>query len=277
MRKINTYKRLDDLYLNWYDGYTHFAAVVGGPGLAKSWTYERLLKDTDYTLLTERTTALTIYQKVYDFPDRRIVFDDVGDLLRNPTSLELLKALCNTRPLRTVHWNTNTTLLKGRRNEFCTKAPVLVVCNRTLLDNDDVRAILDRANAVEFCPSKKEIISKMRTYAEDQEIVDFLEQMPGCVSLRTYELARDLKLAPRGDWRQEVMDECGVEPHIQTLIQILQTESPENWLKVYIAYTGRSRRDYYNHLPLARELATAAVGNREHFCTTQAQTNEGGL
>jgi len=259
MRKIDSYKRLDDHYLNWYEGFISFLAVVGAPGLAKSYYYENLLAHDEYTLFRGHTSALKIYIEVYDHPDRRIVFDDVGQLLRAPACVDLMKSLCDTRPRRTVHWHTTTPLLEGRNDEFNTSAPVLMVCNRNLLANEDVKAILDRANAVEFCPSKAEIIRKLRSYADDQEIVDFLEVMPIRPTLRTYELARDLKKSPRGNWRQEVMDECGVEKHIQNLVHIIQTEAPEKWLECYHDQTKRSRRDYYNCLPLAKELAAAAM------------------
>jgi hypothetical protein len=64
------------------------------------------------------------------------------------------------------------------------------------------------------------------------------------------------------------MDECGVEKHIQILIQIIQTEAPERWLECYHDQTKRSRRDYYHCLPLAKELATTM--------TTQVRIRRGG-
>jgi hypothetical protein len=258
MRKVSKYERLNNHYLDWYDGSRPFLAIVGRPGIGKSWGYETLLANEAYTCFKGKTTALRIFMDVQDHPDWRIIFDDVGQLLRDPSCVELMKALCDTRPQRTVQWNTNTRLLEGRKKEFTISAPVLVVCNRSLIDNEDVQAVLDRADAIEFDPSKQEIITKLRSYAEDQEIVDFLEKMPILPSLRTYETAKRWKLSTRIDWQEELMAECGVDDHVQALIEIIRSEPPEKQCERYIANTGRSRRDYYNHLPLAKDLVACA-------------------
>jgi hypothetical protein len=255
MRKINNFARLNNHYLDWYEGKGPFLAVIGRPGIGKSWGYESLLKDEEYTLFKGRTTALKIFMDVQDHPDRRMVFDDVGSLFHDPACMELLKSLCDSRPQRTVHWNTNTRLLEGRAKEFSTSSSVLIVGNRTLLDHEDVRAILDRADAIEFEPTKQEILAQLRTFGEDEEIIEFLEKMPIIPSLRIYETARRWKQSTRINWQQELMDECAVADHIQTLITIVRNEPAGKQCEVYRAKTGRSRRDFYNHLPLAKELA----------------------
>jgi hypothetical protein len=160
------FARLNNHYLDWYEGKGPFLAVIGRPGIRKSWSYKSLLKDEEYTLFKGRTTALQIFMDVQDYPDRRLVFDDVGSLFHDPACIELLKSLCDSRPQRTVRWNTNTRLLEGRAKEFSTFSSVLIVGNRTLLDHDDVRAILDRADSIGFDPTKQEIITKLRTYGE---------------------------------------------------------------------------------------------------------------
>jgi len=261
MRKIKTYERLQNHVLAWRDRRIQFLVVVGPPGVGKSRVYEDALSNEDYVLFKGRTSAVQIYMTVYDDPDRRVVFDDVGQLLRDSASVELLKSLCDSRSRRVVQWNTATHLLDGRDKEFIATAPVLVVCNRGLADNEDVKAVIDRADAVEFDPPKSEVIRKLRTYADD-EIVEFLSVMPVIPSLRTYELAKRWKDSRRLDWRQELMDECGVPDHVQALVAIIRTASPDERCSLYMSQTSRSKRDYYNQLPIAMQLLGVEADTR---------------
>jgi hypothetical protein len=258
MRKVDTYERLGNHLQAWHDHEIPFLVVVGRPGTGKSRAYEDLLADESYTLFRGRTSALQIYIMVYDHPSRQIVFDDVGQLLREPTCLELMKSLCDSRLRRIVQWNTTTQLLDGRDKCFVASSPVLVVCNRTLLDNEDMGAILDRGDAIEFDPPKPEVIAKLKTYADDPEIVALLEAMPVVPSLRTYEKAKAWKKSRHLDLKQELFAECGVGEHVQILTDIITNEPRERQLELYIHRTGRCRRDYFNQLPLARQLVTAA-------------------
>lgn len=278
MRTINSFERLKNHYLAVRDGDIRFLVVVGRGGIGKSCMYEEVFPSGKYNHFTGRTTAIEIYCQAYDHPDIPIILDDVGSLLHHCDCIELLKSLCDSREQRVVQWHTKTPFLEGRNKKFIATGPVLMVCNRALFNNEDVNAVMDRADVVEFAPPKDEILRKLRTYAEDEEILQFLEQPRVQPSLRSYEKAKMWKASPHLHWKQELMDECGIEEHIQIQAEIIRNEpSAKQCYALYKQRTGRSRRDYYNHLPLAKELATAAVGNREHFCTTQAQTNEGGL
>jgi hypothetical protein len=255
MRTITTYKRLENHITSWCEGYIPFLAVIGAPGVGKSWIYEQRLDKIPHHLFRGRTTAIQIFITLLDQPDCPIVFDDIGELLLDKSCIDLLKSLCDSRGKRRVQWNTTTPLLEGRPREFTTSAPVLLVSNRTLTDNnDDVAAILDRADPIEFRPVKSEIIQKLKTYAQEADIVAALEQMPVLPSLRTYDKARAWKRSPYLDWRQEILAECGVEPHIAILADILQKYPSELHVSLYQQQTGRSRRDYFNQVPKSRQL-----------------------
>lgn len=258
MRIIDNYERMMNHLLAWHEGHIPFLAIIGKPGTGKSKGYEDLLNGQAYNLFKGRTTALQIYLNVYDQRDCPIVFDDVGQLLRNHDCVELMKSLCDSRPQRKVQWNTTTDKLEGRAKEFSTSAPVLVICNHNLLDNADVQAVLDRADAIEFDPPKKEIIAKLKTYATDSEIVELMETLPVLPSLRTYEKALAWKKSPHLDMGEELLAECGVPPEIQRLSEIIKTEPATNHCTVYMAETGRSQRDYYNKRKLAQQLVEVA-------------------
>ena len=258
MRIIDNYERMMNHLLAWHEGHIPFLAVIGKPGTGKSKGYEDLLNGQPYNLFKGRTTALQIYLNVYDQRDCPIVFDDVGQLLRNHDCVELMKSLCDSRPQRKVQWNTTTDKLKERDKEFTTSAPVLVVCNPGHSGNEDVKAVLDRADVIEFDPPKKEIIAKLKTYATDSEIVELMETLPVLPSLRTYEKALAWKKSPHLDMREELLSECGVQPEVQTLLHIYRTVPERERCQAYMERTGRSQRDYYNKLPFVMELVEVA-------------------
>ena len=256
MRKIETYDRLNGHLQSWYEGIIPFLVVRGKPGLGKSYFYEDLLETDTYHLFKGRTTPIEIFKAVYDEPEKRIVFDDVGSLMKDPTCVELMKSLCDTRKQRKVQWNTATDRLEGREHEFYTSAPVLVMCNDCMVSNPDIQAVIDRADAIEFDPPKAEIIRKLRTYAEDEEIVCLLEEMPVLPSLRTYEKALAWKKSPYLDLKEELLAECGVPQEVQILTEIIHNEpDKKRWCQLYMERTNRQQRDYYNKLSLAMQLA----------------------
>jgi hypothetical protein len=82
--------------------------------------------------------------------------------------------------------------------------------------------------------------------------------MPVVPSLRTYEKAKAWKKSRHLDLKQELFAECGVCEHVQILIEIITTEPKERHLELYMHRTGCSRRDYFNQLPLARQLVATA-------------------
>jgi hypothetical protein len=107
---------------------------------------------------------------------------------------------------------------------------------------------------VEFRPVKREVLNKLRSYAQDLEIVDFFERMSVLPSLRTYDKALAWKKSPHINFQQEILSECGVKPHVQALIEILPNNPQKAWIATYQQLTGRSRRDFFNQLPKAKEL-----------------------
>jgi len=254
MRKVGSYERLQNHVKAWIDGDIPFLALIGGPGLGKSYAYEKLLEDAPHHLFKVRATAVQIYNFVHDQPDLPIIFDDVGNITHERTCLDLMKALCDSRVPRTVHWNTNTPILGDRKRSFTTEAPVLLVCNRDLGKNDDVRALLDRADGIIFDPPRSEIISKMKTFARQPRIVDLIERLPVMPTLRTLEKAERWEASPHLDLEEELIAECRVPDQVVVLVRIMKDVPREKWEATYMEHTGRSRRDYYYTKHIAKQL-----------------------
>jgi len=254
LRPVDTYKALADHIRSWAEGYTRFLAVVGAPGLGKSFAYEQALNGTEHHLFKGRSSAFEIFKTVHDEPDWPIVFDDVGALLKDQTTVELLKALCDSRPARRVQWRTNTRQLDGRAQAFETSAHVLLICNRNAPENDDVRAILDRADAISFEPTREEILAKIAEFGDDDEIIDAFRRLLIVPSLRLYAQAVEWKASPHLDWRTNLLRKAGVAPHVVTAAEILRSVQPEQHVAEYIRGTGRSRRDWFYTKKRAEEF-----------------------
>lgn len=246
LRPVDTYDALADHIRSWAEGYIRFLAVVGAPGLGKSFACEQVLNGTECHLFKGRSSAFEIFKTVHDEPDWPIIFDDVGSLLKDQTTVELLKALCDSRPARRVQWRTNTQQLDGRAQAFDTSAPVLLICNRNTPENDDVRAILDRADAISFESTREEILAKIDEFDDDPEIVDALRRLPIVPSLRLYGKAKEWKASPYLDWRTNLLREACVPAHVVMAVDILRSVRPEQQVAEYIRRTGRSRRDWFN-------------------------------
>ena len=58
------------------------------------------------------------------------------------------------------------------------------------------------------------------------------------------------------------MDECGVPDHVQALVAIIRTASPDERCSLYMSQTSRSKRDYYNQLPIAMQLLGVEADTR---------------
>lgn len=248
MRTIETYEGLEAHVKSWKEGHIRFLAIVGPPGLGKSTIYEILMKNVPHNIFKGRNSAVEIYKAVYDNPDVAIIFDDVGALLKDQSSLDLMKSMCDSREERLVQWRTSRNL-DGRRKHFKCTAPVLLICNRTVAErNDDVKAVLDRADVIEFDPPKAEVIKKLKSYATNQHIVDMMERLDVIPSLRTYEKALGWEASPHLDLTDQLLNECGIPAHIRTLVKIL-ADNPKMQqkplAKLYNDATGRTERQFY--------------------------------
>lgn len=86
--------------------------IISGPaGLGKSWTVEEEIKAADpnsvnTTLISGNAKATGVFKTLYKhrFPGQVVLFDDCDSIFGDETSLNILKAVCDTKPKRTVSW-----------------------------------------------------------------------------------------------------------------------------------------------------------------------------
>ncbi len=254
MITLSIYQELSDFIRAFRDGHLNMLVVCSRGGLGKSETVQRTMQD-DPVFISGHETPLDLYRKLYDGRDRLVVFDEIDGLLSNTANVGLLKQVCETREVKRVQWGSTdqrAAKIDGGVGHFHTRSRVCLLCNSFVLFNANVAALKTRGLAVQFVPSNREILDKIRTFATDSEIIEFLEEFHECIpefSLRTYRVLQDLKSAGL-DWRRYAIDESEIPPKVLEIARLL--ESHDTDIERVERYSG-SRRDFYTRKPNAVE------------------------
>lgn len=116
---------LDDMTLAVKKGDVRAMIVSGPPGVGKSFGIEAVLAKADmfttlaskpkkYEIIKGAVSPICLYQKLYEYSDNRsiLVLDDADGVFFDELSLNLLKAALDTSKKRTIHWNTESRVLK---------------------------------------------------------------------------------------------------------------------------------------------------------------------
>mgnify|MGYP003346355148 CR=1 FL=1 len=120
--------------------------VTGPPGVGKSFGVEKVLSKHDvfanvandgklkkYEVVKGAMSAIGLYKKLYEFSDKKsiLVFDDCDSVLLDDLSLNILKAALDSSKKRTIHWNTDSRLLRqeGVPNSFEFKGGAIFITN----------------------------------------------------------------------------------------------------------------------------------------------------
>jgi hypothetical protein len=96
-------------------------------------------------------------------------------------------------------------------------------------EDKNLNALMTRAHLINFNPPDTEVIRQMKTFAEDKEILAFIElyaPFSKTLNFRTYKRAAELK-GVKLDWKQEVINELNVDKRlfeIETLIRKYKTD-----------------------------------------------------
>ena len=118
---------LDDMTRAVKSGAVRAMIVTGPPGVGKSFGVEKVLSKHDlmadiandsklkkYEVVKGAMSAIGLYSKLYHFKDKKnvLVFDDCDSILLDDLSLNILKAALDSSKKRTIHWNTDSHLLR---------------------------------------------------------------------------------------------------------------------------------------------------------------------
>jgi len=139
--------------------------VTGPPGVGKSFGVEKVLSKHDvfanvaqdgklkkYEVVKGAMSAIGLYKKLYEFSDKKciLVFDDCDSILLEDLSLNILKAALDSGKKRTIHWNTDSRLLRseGVPNSFEFKGGAIFISN-IKFDHVKSKKLKDHLEALE--------------------------------------------------------------------------------------------------------------------------------
>jgi predicted AAA+ superfamily ATPase len=139
--------------------------VTGPPGVGKSYGVEKVLSKHDvfadvandsklkkYEVVKGAMSAIGLYKKLYEFSDKKciLVFDDCDSILLEDLSLNILKAALDSSKKRTIHWNTDSRLLRqeGVPNSFEFKGGAIFISN-IKFDHVKSKKLRDHLEALE--------------------------------------------------------------------------------------------------------------------------------
>ena len=156
---------LDDMTRAVKKGDVRAMIVTGPPGVGKSFGVEKVLSKHDvfanvaqdeklkkYEVVKGAMSAIGLYSKLYQYSDRKniLVFDDCDSVLLDDLSLNILKAALDTSKKRTIHWNTDSRLLRseGVPNSFEFKGGAIFITN-IKFDHVKSKKLKDHLEALE--------------------------------------------------------------------------------------------------------------------------------
>ena len=91
--------------------------VTGAPGVGKTYTVESVLEsapEAQFEIVRGALSAVNLYKLGYMYrkPGNVIVLDDADSIFTDEDALNILKALCDSSPVRRVHWMKESMALK---------------------------------------------------------------------------------------------------------------------------------------------------------------------
>ena len=234
---------LDDMTRAVKKGAVRAMIVSGAPGVGKSFGVEKVLskhgvmadiagdeKLKKYEIVKGAMSAIGLYSKLYEFSGEKniLVFDDCDSVLLDDLSLNILKAALDTSKKRTIHWNTDSRLLRqeGVPNSFEFKGGCIFITNINFQNikskklQDHLMALESRCHYIDLTVhGEREKMLRIRQIVSDgmlqdydftdeevTELIDFIDENKKRLrelSLRTVLKTADLMRSfPQGKWRR---------------------------------------------------------------------------
>jgi hypothetical protein len=146
-----------------------------------------------YEVVKGAMSAIGLYSKLYHFSEKKcvLVFDDCDSILLDDLSLNILKAALDSSKKRTIHWNTDSSLLRreGVPDSFEFKGGAIFITN---IKFDHVRSkkLRDHLEALE---SRCHYLD-LTIDTEREKLLRIDQVVTECGMLDEYELTDEQKL-----------------------------------------------------------------------------------
>lgn len=206
---IHTYAQLEQYLKGFTAGHCNLLVIIGSAGLQKSVSVEKECPEAQR--LSGTVTAFEFYRELYRHRDQDFIVDDVDELYRDKSMIRLLKALCDTRATKSVHWHSSTIRLEEEDipTQFTTQTRLVLIANVWKNINKNIGALHDRGIVLNFKPSAEEVHVRTADWYKDGEIYAFVGEHLHLIrqpSMRYYRLASELK-AMNLDWRNALLQD----------------------------------------------------------------------
>lgn len=248
-RLRDRFEILEDMTRAVKKGDVRAMIVTGPPGVGKSFGVEKVLSKHDvfaqvandsklkkYEVVKGAMSSIGLYKKLYEYSDRKciLVFDDCDSVLLDDLSLNILKAALDSSKKRTIHWNTDSRLLRqeGVPNSFDFKGGAIFITNikfdhvKSKKLKDHLEAIESRCHYLDLTIDTtrekllriQQVVSECGmlddyelTDSEKQEVVDYIslhKDRMRELSLRMVLKVADIRTSMPAKWRSVVEVTC---------------------------------------------------------------------
>jgi hypothetical protein len=243
-RLRDRFEILDDMTRAVKKGDVRAMIVTGPPGVGKSFGVEKVLSKHDvfatvaqdeklkkYEIVKGAMSAIGLYSKLYHFKDKKnvLVFDDCDSILLDDLSLNILKAALDSSKKRTIHWNTDSSLLRreGVPDSFEFQGGAVFITN-IKFDHVKSKKLRDHLEALE---SRCHYLD-LTIDTEREKLLRIEQVVTECGMLDAYELEDYQKL--------EVVDYVKANTHrvrelsLRTVLKIadLRVAMPAKWKSI---------------------------------------------
>ena len=205
-RLRDRFEILDDMTRAVKKGAVKAMIVTGPPGVGKSFGVEKVLSKHDvfanvandqklkkYEVVKGAMSAIGLYSKLYHFSEKKcvLVFDDCDSILLDDLSLNILKAALDSSKKRTIHWNTDSSLLRreGVPDSFEFKGGAIFITN-IKFDHVKSKKLRDHLEALE---SRCHYLD-LTIDTEREKLLRIDQVVNECGMLDEYELTDEQKL-----------------------------------------------------------------------------------
>jgi len=218
--------------------------VMSKAGYGKTSLLKEVMGKDDYVYCNTHSTPLKTYLDLFQKRDCPVVFDDLDAIFSSSVMTSLLKSLADTSNIKELHYNSTSSLLGNAPESFKTTSNVCILVNEFNVNSPALKPLIDRGFFIEFCPSKEEILEKIKEIAKSQSIakeekcvLKFLEdnyQKIENLSLRVYVKALQLYRDNPEKWKEKFMQMIGFDEKVIEYLKLKDTyKNIEDMVKNY--------------------------------------------